>query len=210
MSERRLSARKALDFARQIVQGLAAAHDHGIVHRDIKPENLFVTKEGRVKILDFGIAKLTDVEAAPARTRDVDGARPRARRIGRGYMSPEQARGQSHRLPFGPLQPRRRALRDGRRVPPFRRATAAETMTAILREDPPELPESQAAVAGLRPCAPALPGEESGQIGSRPPAIFLFALDSLSGTAPAPRSSDARAGSRGGSRWRSRSWQSLR
>ena len=69
-----LPLRKALDCASQIARGLAAAHDKGIVHRDLKPENLFVTKDGRVKILDFGVAKLIEPDAAAA----ADGTRPTA------------------------------------------------------------------------------------------------------------------------------------
>ena len=68
-SRGRCRARKAIDYARQIAEGLAAAHDKDIVHRDVKPDNLFITNDGRVKILDFGIAKLTrpSDEAPPAR-----------------------------------------------------------------------------------------------------------------------------------------------
>jgi serine/threonine protein kinase len=90
-----IPARKAVDVARQIAEGLAAAHDAGVVHRDVKPDNIFMTAEGRVKILDFGIAKLTlagETGAVPgARTDTVPGAV-----IGSaGYMSPEQVRGEA-------------------------------------------------------------------------------------------------------------------
>src|SRR5262245_11317386 len=92
-----IASRKAVDYARQIANGLAAAHAKGIVHRDLKPENLFVTTDGRVKILDFGLAKLR-----PQRLGEVDADAPTAKLITDpgvvmgtvGYMSPEQARGQ--------------------------------------------------------------------------------------------------------------------
>src|SRR3989440_2492330 len=86
----RLSVQKANDYALQLAQGLSAAHERGVVHRDLKPENLFITEEGRLKILDFGIAKLVRPQAAQS---------PRATETGTivgtvGYMSPEQVRGQ--------------------------------------------------------------------------------------------------------------------
>src|SRR5262245_7716839 len=92
-----IPARRALEYAQQITQGLAAAHEKGIVHRDLKPENLFVTKDGRVKILDFGLAKLRPQQPGAVET---DG--PTQKRLTDpgvvmgtvGYMSPEQVRGQ--------------------------------------------------------------------------------------------------------------------
>src|SRR6202167_3817144 len=91
-----IAVRKALDYALQIAHGLAAAHEKGIIHRDLKPENLFVTKDGRVKILDFGLAKLTQEESrsehdAPALTAETE----KGVVMGTvGYMAPEQVRGQ--------------------------------------------------------------------------------------------------------------------
>src|SRR5215475_2865996 len=97
LNEGAFHVRRCVDYARQITQGLAAAHEKGIVHRDLKPENLFVTKDGRVKILDFGLAKLK-----PPQVGDADSQVPTQKKITDpgtvmgtvGYMSPEQVRGQ--------------------------------------------------------------------------------------------------------------------
>jgi serine/threonine protein kinase len=137
--------RKAIDYAQQIVSGLSAAHEKGIVHRDLKPENLFITKADRVKILDFGLAKL----AGPAEgsTGPEDATRKVLTNPGVimgtvGYMSPEQVRGEKvdHRsdiFSFGAIL---HEMITGRRA--FRRETMAETMTAILKEEPAELSAS--------------------------------------------------------------------
>src|SRR5258705_13183828 len=94
-----LPQRKAIDYALQIAKGLAAAHEKGIVHRDIKPDNVFITDDGRVKILDFGLAKLTGTSdgaqsqtEVPTRKVNTD---PGTVMGTMGYMSPEQLKGQS-------------------------------------------------------------------------------------------------------------------
>ncbi len=139
----RLSPRKAIEHGVQIAQGLAAAHDKGIVHRDLKPENVFVTKDGRAKILDFGLAKLVQPEQGGSGVTNlptVTGATEPGVVLGTlGYMSPEQVKGKpadarSDIFSFGAIL---YEMFSGQRA--FHADSAAETMSAILREDPADL-----------------------------------------------------------------------
>ena len=137
--------RKTIDYAQQIVSGLSAAHEKGIIHRDLKPENLFITKDDRVKILDFGLAKLRASKLEPSSSEDATRraiTNPGVVMGTVGYMSPEQVRGQltDHRsdiFSFGAIL---HEMISGRRA--FRRDTMAETMSAILKEEPDDLAES--------------------------------------------------------------------
>jgi len=144
----RIAIRKVIDYGVQIARGLAAAHEKGIVHRDLKPENLFVTKDGRVKILDFGLAKLVQPQAGS------DHAAPTiasATEMGMvmgtaGYMAPEQVRGEAvdHRTDLFAFGAVLYEMLTGERA--FQKATSAETMTAILREEPPVISQVAASV----------------------------------------------------------------
>jgi eukaryotic-like serine/threonine-protein kinase len=138
----RLSVRKALDYAAAMANGLAAAHEQGIVHRDLKPENLFITKDGRVKILDFGLAKLTEKHSdSGLNSPTVDVHTSAGKVLGTvGYMAPEQLRGQNvdARTDIFALGAILYEMLGGRRA--FEGPTAADTQTAILREEPPDLP----------------------------------------------------------------------
>src|SRR5262245_15077872 len=146
-----LATRRLLDVAVQTAEGLAKAHAAGIVHRDLKPENLMVSKDGFVKILDFGLAKLTEPlsqEASALPTAAPSPTRPGTVMGTAGYMSPEQASGQnvdfrSDQFTLGSIV---YEMASGKRA--FQRRTGAETLVAIIREEP--APLSQAA-----PKAPA-------------------------------------------------------
>ena len=137
-----LPPRLALDFAVQIARGLAAAHDKGIVHRDLKPENLFVAKDRRIKILDFGLAKqVVPASGLPPTASTMASAVTEAGLVlgSAGYMAPEQVRGlpADHRadvFAFGAIL---YEMISGRRA--FQAPTSAETMSAILNADPPPM-----------------------------------------------------------------------
>jgi serine/threonine protein kinase/tetratricopeptide (TPR) repeat protein len=133
-----IPVRKAIDYAVQVAHGLAAAHEKGILHRDVKPENLFVTSGGRVKILDFGLAKLTQPAktSSSAATLDVN-TEPGVVMGTEGYMSPEQVRGQTadHRADIFAFGAILYEMLAGKRA--FQGQSSADTMSAILKEDPP-------------------------------------------------------------------------
>lgn len=148
LSEGPLLTRQAIDFSLQIVQGLIAAHDRRIIHRDLKPENLFVTTDGRIKILDFGVAKLQSAPEESARTAEnLTTVTKSGAVVGTvAYMSPEQlrAKGIDHRSDIFSVGAILYEMLTGRRA--FRGETEVDTITAILREDPPEIDLSQPGV----------------------------------------------------------------
>jgi len=146
-----LPPRKAIDYAKQIGRGLAAAHEKGIVHRDLKPENIYLTDSGHVKILDFGLAKLVDPvlsedELSQVETKHLQ-TEPGVVLGTAGYMSPEQVRG-------NPADPRSDIFSFGAvlyemvvGVRPFRGDSSVETMNAILKEEPPPILLSERGVS---------------------------------------------------------------
>src|ERR1700733_8493049 len=183
-----LSSRKAAEYAVQIAHGLAAAHDKGIIHRDLKPENVFITRDGRVKILDFGLAKLAskDVPNQASAGMTLTSSPTEAGMVmgTAGYMAPEQVRGanvdsRTDIFAFGAVL---YEMVSGKRA--FRRETAAETMTAILKEDPPEFSEMSLA----HPVSPGLERIVRRCLEKNPEQRFqsakdlAFALEALSGT----------------------------
>ena len=193
-----LPVRKAIDYAVQIARGLAAAHEKGIVHRDLKPENLFVTKDGRVKILDFGLAKLKTEKDGEGQTdlKTISGTEPGVVLGTMGYMSPEQVRGKaadrrSDLFSFGAIL---YEMLSGQRA--FRGDTAADTITAILSKEPPDLAQTNRDVhPGLdrivRHCLEKNPEERFES--ARDVAFDLEALSNVSAPSGAVAASAGRA-----------------
>src|SRR5262245_56686602 len=138
-----VTQRQAIDWALQVARGLSAAHGKGVVHRDLKPENVFVTNDGHVKILDFGLAKRVDSAPAEQTSAPTGGHTEPGTVMGTmGYMSPEQLRGlpvdhRSDIFSFGAIL---YELLSGKKA--FKRDTASDTIAAILKEVPPELTQT--------------------------------------------------------------------
>ncbi len=143
-----LPVRVAVEYSLQIVQGLIAAHDRRIIHRDLKPENLFVTSDGRIKILDFGVAKLQSGPDESGRTvEDLTTITKSGMVLGTvAYMAPEQLRGKpvDHRSDIFSVGAILYEMLAGRRA--FRGETEVDTITAVLRETPPEIDLEQAGI----------------------------------------------------------------
>jgi serine/threonine protein kinase len=183
-----LPVRRAVEYALGIALGLAAAHDKGIIHRDLKPENVFITRDGRVKVLDFGLAKL--VRPDPGQEMTLVSDRPDTAFtqpgvvVGTvGYMSPEQVRGEvsdgrSDIFSFGSVL---YEMLTGKRA--FKKDTTAETMTAILKEEPPELTETgwQGPLGLQKILSRCL--EKNVERRFQSASDLAFAIESLSGTA---------------------------
>jgi serine/threonine protein kinase len=194
MSGAMLSQRRVIDYATQIAHGLAAAHEKGIVHRDLKPDNIFITKDGRVKILDFGLAKLTQSEASQSKseapTRPVDtGAGVIMGTV--GYMSPEQVRGGTvdHRADIFSFGAILYEMLSGRRA--FHGESAADTMSAILKEDPPDLSDSNKSISPalerlVNHCLEKNPEERFHSVSD-----LAFALQALSSSTPVSAQTEA-------------------
>jgi eukaryotic-like serine/threonine-protein kinase len=181
-----LPVRKAIDYGVQIARGLAAAHEKGIAHRDLKPENLYVTKDGRIKILDFGLARLAQRElpsddSGPTLT---NGTEPGVVLGTVGYMAPEQVRGKTadHRADIFAFGAILYEMLAGKRA--FQKPTSTETMTAILNEDVRGISQI---VPGIPPVLPRVVDrclEKNPEQRFQSASDLAFALEALSESSP--------------------------
>lgn len=185
LTEGPVPVHEALAYALQIAQALTAAHERHIVHRDLKPENLFLTQDGRVKILDFGVAKLQEPLEGDRSVESMTTVTKHGAVIGTvAYMAPEQLRGKAvdHRsdiFSFGAIL---YEMLTGRRA--FRGETEVDTMTAVLREEPPSTNLESASIPLayqeiVRHCV-----EKEPENRFQSAKDLAFALQTLSGSSP--------------------------
>ncbi|HEV2063285.1 MAG TPA: protein kinase, partial [Thermoanaerobaculia bacterium] len=195
LAEGPLPPRRAAALAAQLASGLARAHEAGIVHRDFKPENVVVSRQGQAKILDFGLARVADSGAAALSHAPTaaEPTRPGTVMGTVGYMSPEQVRGLAadHRTDIFALGAVLYEMVAGRKA--FAAASPADVMTAILREDPPDLPPgaSPGLARIVKRCLEKSPEERFQS--ARDLAFALEALSGASGAEPVVTSAPRRS-----------------
>lgn len=181
---RGLPLKRATEVAVQLANGLAAAHDKGIVHRDLKPENVLIASDGRVKLLDFGLAKLLDREGITTENTLRQETHPGVVLGTVSYMAPEQVRGEAvdHRCDVFALGSLLFEMFTG--GSPFRRDSQVETMNSILKDEPPAFPPGRLTPALERIVLHALEKNPSSRFQSM--RDIAFALEMLSGSGETP------------------------